>query len=29
MPSRCAIWPRVSTDDQDTDNQLADLRAWS
>jgi hypothetical protein len=29
MPSRCAIWARVSTDDQDTGNQLAELRAWA
>jgi DNA invertase Pin-like site-specific DNA recombinase len=29
MPSRCAIWARVSTDDQDSGNQLAELRAWS
>ena len=25
MPSQCAIWARVSTDDQDTTNQLAEL----
>jgi DNA invertase Pin-like site-specific DNA recombinase len=29
MSSRCAIWARVSTDDQDTRNQLAELRAWA
>jgi DNA invertase Pin-like site-specific DNA recombinase len=29
MPSRCAIWARVSTADQDTGNQLAELRAWA
>jgi putative DNA-invertase from lambdoid prophage Rac len=27
--SRCAIWARVSTDDQDTANQLAELRQWA
>jgi putative DNA-invertase from lambdoid prophage Rac len=27
--TRCAIWARVSTDEQDTGNQLADLRAWA
>jgi len=26
---RCAIWARVSTSDQHTANQLADLRAWA
>jgi putative DNA-invertase from lambdoid prophage Rac len=26
---RAAIWARVSTDDQDTGNQLAELRAWA
>ena len=29
MPSRCALWARVSTDDQDTGYQLAELRAWA
>jgi putative DNA-invertase from lambdoid prophage Rac len=29
MPSRCAIWARVSTDDQASGNQLAELRAWA
>jgi Resolvase, N terminal domain len=29
IPSRCAIWARVSTDDQDISNQLAELRAWA
>jgi DNA invertase Pin-like site-specific DNA recombinase len=26
MTSRCAIWARVSTDEQESDNQLAELR---
>lgn len=26
-PARCALWARVSTDEQDTGNQLAQLRA--
>lgn len=26
---RCAIWARVSTEDQKTSNQLDDLRAWA
>ena len=29
MPQRCAIWARVSTDDQDASNQLAELRQWA
>ena len=29
MPSRCAIWARVSTDEQETGNQLAELRQWA
>jgi putative DNA-invertase from lambdoid prophage Rac len=29
MSSRCAIWARVSTDEQDSGNQLAELRAWA
>jgi len=29
MPTRCTIWARVSTTDQDTGNQLAELRAWA
>jgi putative DNA-invertase from lambdoid prophage Rac len=28
-PVRCAIWARVSTTDQFTENQLAVLRAWA
>ena len=28
MPSRCAIWARVSTDEQESGNQLDELRAW-
>jgi DNA invertase Pin-like site-specific DNA recombinase len=27
--TRCAIWARVSTTDQHTENQLAQLRAWA
>ena len=27
--TRAAIWARVSTDDQDSGNQLAELRAWA
>jgi putative DNA-invertase from lambdoid prophage Rac len=26
---RCAIWARVSTDEQETANQLAELRTWA
>ena len=29
MPHRCGIWARVSTDDQETGNQLAELRQWA
>ena len=29
MPSRCAIWARVSTDEQETGNQLPELRQWA
>lgn len=29
MPSRCAIWARVSTDEQESGNQLAELRQWA
>ena len=29
MPSRCAIWARVSTDEQDSGNQLPELRQWA
>ena len=29
MATKCAIWARVSTDEQDTGNQLADLRKWA
>ena len=29
MTGKCAIWARVSTDDQDTGNQLAELRQWA
>jgi DNA invertase Pin-like site-specific DNA recombinase len=29
MPSRCGIWARVSTDEQETGNQLAELRHWA
>lgn len=29
MPSLCAIWARVSTDEQETSNQLAELRQWA
>jgi DNA invertase Pin-like site-specific DNA recombinase len=29
MPSRCAIWARVSTDDQESSNQLSELRQWA
>jgi hypothetical protein len=29
MPGRCAIWARVSTDEQDAGNQLAELRQWA
>jgi DNA invertase Pin-like site-specific DNA recombinase len=29
MPTRCAIWARVSTDQQESGNQLAELRAWA
>jgi DNA invertase Pin-like site-specific DNA recombinase len=29
MQSRCAIWARVSTDEQDAGNQLAELRQWA
>ena len=29
MPTRCGIWARVSTDDQETGNQLAELRRWA
>ncbi len=27
--TRCAIWARVSTDDQESANQLAELRSWA
>ena len=29
MASRCAIWARVSTDEQESGNQLAELRRWA
>ncbi len=29
MTTRCAIWARVSTDEQDSGNQLAELRQWA
>jgi len=29
MPSRCAIWARVSTDEQESGNQLPELRQWA
>jgi putative DNA-invertase from lambdoid prophage Rac len=29
MPSRCTIWTRVSTDEQETGNQLVELRQWA
>jgi DNA invertase Pin-like site-specific DNA recombinase len=29
MPSRCAIWARVSADEQETGNQLPELRQWA
>ena len=29
MPSSCGIWARVSTDEQETGNQLAELRQWA
>ena len=29
MPSRCAIWARVSTEEQESGNQLAELRQWA
>jgi len=29
MPSRCAIWARVSTDEQDSGNQIPELRQWA
>ncbi len=29
MPSRCAIWARVSTDEQESGNQLDELRTWA
>ena len=29
MPSRCAIWGRVSTDEQESGNQLDELRTWA
>jgi len=29
MPPRCGIWARVSTDEQETGNQLAELRHWA
>ena len=29
MPSRYGIWARVSADDQETGNQLAELRPWA
>jgi DNA invertase Pin-like site-specific DNA recombinase len=29
MPTRCAIWARVSTDEQDSGNQLAELYQWA
>ena len=29
MASRCAIWARVSTDEQESGNQLAELRQWA
>jgi DNA invertase Pin-like site-specific DNA recombinase len=29
MASRCAIWARVSTDEQESANQLAELRQWA
>ena len=28
-PKRCAIWVRVSTDEQESGNQLAELRQWA
>lgn len=29
MMPQCAIWARVSTDEQDSGNQLAELRQWA
>ena len=29
MPSRCAIWARVSTEEQESGNQLPELRQWA
>jgi DNA invertase Pin-like site-specific DNA recombinase len=29
MPSRCAIWARVSTDERESGNQLAELHQWA
>ena len=29
MTTRCAIWARVSTDEQESGNQLAELRQWA
>src|SRR5215471_13051983 len=29
MASRCAIWARVSTDEQESGNQLAELGQWA
>jgi DNA invertase Pin-like site-specific DNA recombinase len=29
MTSRFAIWARVSTDEQESRNQLAELRQWA
>lgn len=29
VPATCAIWARVSTSDQETGNQLDELRAWA
>jgi DNA invertase Pin-like site-specific DNA recombinase len=29
MPSRCAIWARVATDEQDSGDQLTELGQWA
>jgi DNA invertase Pin-like site-specific DNA recombinase len=29
MTTRCATWARVSTDKQESGNQLAELRQWA
>jgi DNA invertase Pin-like site-specific DNA recombinase len=29
MAAKCAIWARVSTSDQETANQIAELHAWA